>query len=142
MSEENIGKSIGAIIRNEQGEYLTQYRLRHPLGLALPAGHVDPGEGPEEALKRELIEETGLTVTSAKLVLNDTFPNPCPKKGHTAHEWWVYEVVVAGQTELKEPDKHKFLKFMSPSEMKLFVLSGECDPAWFQYIFPALKIVI
>lgn len=144
MGKENIGKSVGAIIRNGEGKILTQYRLRPPIGMALPTGHVDYGELPEEALRRELLEETGLIIKSPKLVFQALIPradNRC-LKGHDSHEWWVYEVVADGEPRLMEPDKHRFLKFMSPGEMKPFIISGEADPAWFDYIFPALGIMI
>ena len=37
-------------------------------GLTFPGGHVDPGESQLHAMKREVLEETGLTVTNLKLV--------------------------------------------------------------------------
>lgn len=43
-------------------------RLKFPLGLALPGGHVDPGELPREAASREFTEETGLTITPLEFV--------------------------------------------------------------------------
>ena len=35
----------------------------------LPAGHIDPGEAPAQAAKRELLEETGLTAKRWKRAL-------------------------------------------------------------------------
>ncbi len=38
----------------------------------MPGGHVEPGEGPEEAVVRELAEETGLRGICGPLVLDAT----------------------------------------------------------------------
>jgi ADP-ribose pyrophosphatase len=47
---------------NEQGLILTLWQYRHGIRrvhLGLPAGMIDEGETPEEAARRELLEETG-----------------------------------------------------------------------------------
>ncbi|HGH7175872.1 TPA: NUDIX domain-containing protein [Bacillus wiedmannii] len=56
--------SVAAVIKNEQGEILFQY----PGGeyWSLPAGAIEPGETPEEAVVREVWEETGLKVKVKK----------------------------------------------------------------------------
>jgi 8-oxo-dGTP pyrophosphatase MutT (NUDIX family) len=39
--------------------------IRHPYaGIQIPAGTVEPSESPEEAARREVFEETGLTISS------------------------------------------------------------------------------
>jgi 8-oxo-dGTP pyrophosphatase MutT (NUDIX family) len=53
---------VNAIAITEAGHIVLVEQYRHAVGqtmLELPAGHVDPGEAPEVAVKRELLEETG-----------------------------------------------------------------------------------
>ncbi|PEF32650.1 NUDIX hydrolase [Bacillus wiedmannii] len=56
--------SVAAVIKNGQGDILFQY----PGGeyWSLPAGAIEPGETPEEAVIREVWEETGLKVQVIK----------------------------------------------------------------------------
>jgi 8-oxo-dGTP diphosphatase len=60
----------GAIILNEQGQLLLcqhTYRRQHPWGL--PGGDIKFGEDPAEAVRREVWEETGLSVQATRLLL-------------------------------------------------------------------------
>jgi 8-oxo-dGTP diphosphatase len=62
--------AVGAMIINEKGQLLLcehTYRHLHPWGL--PGGDLKFGEEPEEGIKREIMEETGLTVQEARLLL-------------------------------------------------------------------------
>ncbi|WP_051953107.1 NUDIX hydrolase [Methylocapsa aurea] len=46
------------------GRVLTLWQYKHGsrrYGLTFPAGHIEPGEAPEAAMRRELLEETGFT---------------------------------------------------------------------------------
>lgn len=56
--------SVAAVIKNGQGDILFQY----PGGeyWSLPAGAIEPGETPEEAVVREVWEETGLKMQVKK----------------------------------------------------------------------------
>jgi 8-oxo-dGTP diphosphatase len=76
---ENIASAIirpryhvpaGAIILNKQGQLLLcehTYRRQYPWGL--PGGDIKFGEDPAEAVRREVQEETGLSVQAARLLL-------------------------------------------------------------------------
>jgi 8-oxo-dGTP diphosphatase len=57
--------SAYGLILDEDGHLLV---CRTPRLVVLPGGGIDPGETPEAAMVREVAEETGLVVTSAKLL--------------------------------------------------------------------------
>lgn len=53
----------GVVIRERDGEFdLAVIQPRGRDVWALPKGHVDSGESPQQAAQREVLEETGLTV--------------------------------------------------------------------------------
>ncbi|MCA9536420.1 MAG: NUDIX domain-containing protein [Myxococcales bacterium] len=69
---EHVGRSlllvpaVAAIIHDEHGRVLV---LRTAEGAwTLPAGQIDPGESPREAVVREVREETGLEVLTTRLL--------------------------------------------------------------------------
>jgi len=53
--------------------------------LELPAGHVEPGESPEAAARRELLEETGYVASELDLLGTLT-----PDVGRLANRMWCY----------------------------------------------------
>ena len=59
--------SVAAVIHDKSGRLLLQQKASGE-GWSLPAGGIEPGETPEMAVEREVLEETGLTVTSTKLL--------------------------------------------------------------------------
>lgn len=97
-------KSAGAIIKNEKGEILMIERKIFPPGWACPAGHIDEGESPEEAMIREVKEETGLIVKDYKLLINEFVDwNKC-SKGVEGHDWYLFEVLDY-EGEIKKSDR-------------------------------------
>ena len=65
LSQHKFTVSVAAIITNEKGELLLlDHLLRPASGWGLPGGFIMPGEQPADALKREIMEETGLELTN------------------------------------------------------------------------------
>ena len=62
------GPDIATVVpRTPAGDFVLCRQYRHAIGrtlLQFPAGQVDPGESPDHAAERELLEETGYAATS------------------------------------------------------------------------------
>lgn len=55
-----------------QDRYLLQRRTLYPRGVCVtPAGHLEQGETPVEAVIKEVYEETGLTVVGRALLIHN-----------------------------------------------------------------------
>ena len=68
----NPAAAVVAFIKNSKGELLVERRLNEPAKgtLDLPGGFADTLETAEEGVAREVREETGLTVTSARYLFS------------------------------------------------------------------------
>jgi ADP-ribose pyrophosphatase YjhB (NUDIX family) len=72
---------VAAVIRNESGAVLLMHRADDGCW-GLPAGGLDPGENPADAIVREVYEETGLNVVPERILgvfggrkFRHTYPN-------------------------------------------------------------------
>ena len=63
---DSFATCIIVALRNPQGEVLLQREARRPEREVLLAGYMQPGEVAEEAVLREIREETGLTATGLR----------------------------------------------------------------------------
>lgn len=59
--------SVAAVIHDRKGNLLLQEKASGE-GWSLPAGAIEPGETPQEAVMREVMEETGLVVSTTDIL--------------------------------------------------------------------------
>ena len=77
----NAAAAVAALILDRRGRLLVTVRGKEPQRGTwdLPGGFVDPGESLEEAVRREVAEEVGLEVTSARYL--GCYPNVYAYRG-------------------------------------------------------------
>ena len=69
--------TAGALIFNREGKILLlKHRFRAGSGWGIPGGFLEPGEQPEEAMRRELREEIGLEVEDVEILTSRSFRKP------------------------------------------------------------------
>ncbi len=69
LAESRFTVTTGAVVIDGHGRVLLLHHFFRPgSAWGIPGGFINPGEQPEEALRRELREEVGLEVESARVV--------------------------------------------------------------------------
>ncbi len=128
--------SVGIILKNNKKEILMLDRANFPFGWACPAGHVDKGEEPHEAMIREAKEETGIDIKNYKLLFHKFVEwNECAD-GERGHDWHVFEAT-NWQGEPKSNHREaKKISWVASKDLKTLKL----EPIW-EYWFKKLKMI-
>ncbi|MFL6126333.1 NUDIX hydrolase [Actinophytocola sp.] len=83
-------ETAGVFVR-DAGRFLFFERTMFPVAaLTVPAGHVDTGESPEPAARRELHEETGLRAPHLEHLTTEDITGDSCRRGSDAHRWYAY----------------------------------------------------
>lgn len=126
--------SVGAVIA-DKGEYLLIDRKTPPLGFAGIAGHIDEGETPEQAIVREIREESGLEVKTAKLIGEEDLDWNWCNKGINHHHWYLFECEIVGKID-RNTTETKSIDWYSKTQIEKLKL----EPAW-QYWFKKIGVI-
>lgn len=105
---------VGAVVKDSTGRLLLIKRGHAPgAGLwSIPGGRIEPGETDGQALARELLEETGLTVAPGPLLGAVERPGP----GDSVIDIRDYSATVTGGT-LSAGDDAADARWVGPDEM-------------------------
>ncbi|HSW79848.1 MAG TPA: NUDIX domain-containing protein [Candidatus Saccharimonadales bacterium] len=119
MQKPSVGAGCGVIVWRD-GKFLMMRRKgSHGAGTwGIPGGSIDFGESWEQCGKREVLEETGMTIKNVRFVAvaNDLFLS----EGKHFIAIWLEADWMSGEPEIKEPEKctalgwHTFKDLPSP----------------------------
>ncbi len=70
----NVARACGALLR-ERHILMVHHREPGDVYWTLPGGHVERGETPEEAVVREMFEETGIRVSVGRPLWDEPLPD-------------------------------------------------------------------
>lgn len=92
--------AVCAVIVNPEGKFLSVSRKDNHAKIGLPGGKVDSGENVQGALKRELQEETGLTIQDSV----EVFSKDCgdSSKGETVYHTVAFFCKAVGKIQTQE----------------------------------------
>lgn len=114
----NSSAAVVAVIENSKGEILVARRAKEPAKgtYDLPGGFLDLNETAEEAVKREVYEETCLTVISLNYLFS--IPNIYVYSGFEVHTLDLfYKCNVNEFSNLKAQDDVSELKFIASEDL-------------------------
>lgn len=115
---------VAAIIRDPLGRILVQQQ--HDDSWSLPAGAIEPGQSPAEAIVREVLEETGLHVRVrrvAAVVGGSSFRVRYPHGDEVEYVTTVFDCEILGGSLIDSNDETKRLAYFHVNEMPSLAVS-------------------
>lgn len=97
---------VNAVVLTQEGKIVFVEQYRYPANdffLEIPAGKMEIGETPEEAIIREVKEETGYTSEHTPLLLGEFYVNPAIQT-NKVHTFLILEAVKTDEQDLDETE--------------------------------------
>jgi phosphoglycolate phosphatase len=115
--------TVGALIFNSQGQVLMiqTHKWSHKWGI--PGGKIKPNEKSEDALHREITEETGLQLTGIRFELVQDCIEP-PEFYKKAHFLLLNYTATTSDTTVVLNDEAENYRWVSPDEAAKLDLNG------------------
>ena len=116
-------ESVSVVIRNDRGDVLLIRNRRYTTGRLeweVPAGRVEAGETPEQAARRECVEETGCTLRELRSL---GWHNPA--NGMSDLKMHIFAARVRMEGPLTDTNEVESKKWVSPDEARGMLRRGE-----------------
>lgn len=116
MKRPNVG--IGIIIQNKKGEILVGKRKgSHSPYYSIPGGHLEMGETFEACIKKEVMEETGMTIFNPKVLCVTNNLQTYKENGIHHVSVNMFTTEYKGEPQTIEPQKCEGWEWVNPKEL-------------------------
>jgi len=100
-TNELVHESVGIFLSNSEKKVLFFELTKFPFGYTIPAGHLDVGETPLQAIQREMREETNLSAESIELVSEEQLIGDACIRGADVHFWHLYKGRTSDEEDIR-----------------------------------------
>ncbi|KHJ63850.1 NUDIX domain-containing protein [Burkholderia glumae] len=124
-----LSPSVAAVIRDEDGRLLLQEKATGE-PWSLPAGGIELGESPEDAIVREVMEETGYDVSVSRVLGvfgGRSFRYRYPNGDEVEYVVTLFACKIIGGTGVPTDSETKSLKYFHRHEMPMLALPYPLD---------------
>jgi len=131
---------VHAVVTDQQGKILVVSQYRHAaerVCFELPGGNVEPGEDPDSAVRRELLEETGIKVEDCRKV-GVYYPNPATHNNKVSVFLAERPSLVGAARE--DPSEQIAWEFLTLEKIQQLITQGEfCQGLHIASLYLALR---